>query len=444
MSTLKPDLTRVWASGAPGANVEDPDVTVPGKFDAGWEAEIPPFENFNFLQQLFTQGLAHNNEQGINSWDTDTTYPINGLAKGSDGDIYVALIEQNGNDPVGDGINWILAFRKTTESLSKNAIINGNFDIWQRATSQTSNGYGSDDRWRNENVGSTKVHSQQAFTIGQTDIPSNPTFYSRTVVTSIGGAGNYARKTQPIENVRKYAGKTITVSFRAKADAAKDIAIEGVQNFGTGGAPSAEVTAVDIVKKTLGVGWAQYSVTMDVPSIVGKTIGTDDNDYFELVFWFDAGSDFNARTDTLGQQSGTFEISEVQVEEGSVATNFESRTVEEELALCHRYFEKSYDVDIDPGAIAQDGKNTRAVHGASTVPGIEILFKVRKRGAPAVIGYSPQTGAAGFLRNETLNIDVSITGFANSCEQHTGQLTVSGVITDNHRVAFHYAADSEL
>ena len=108
VATVKPNLTRVWAEGAPGANVVDPDTTTPGKFDAGWLAEVPPFEHFNFLQKLFTQGLAHNNEQGINVWDTNTTYPINGLAKGSDGITYQAVLEQSANDPVSDnGTNWV-------------------------------------------------------------------------------------------------------------------------------------------------------------------------------------------------------------------------------------------------------------------------------------------------------------------------------------------------
>ena len=107
MSIIKPDLTRVWAAGAPVGNVEDPDVTSPGKFDAGWQAEVPTFENFNFLQQLFTQGLAYNNEQGINTWDNITTYPIFGLAKGSNGKLYTSIIEQVGNNPTTDlGINW--------------------------------------------------------------------------------------------------------------------------------------------------------------------------------------------------------------------------------------------------------------------------------------------------------------------------------------------------
>lgn len=107
MSTSKPNLVRTWAAGAPASNVVDPDTTTPGKFDAGWLAEVPPFEHFNFLQQLFSQALAHTNEQGIMVWDSATTYPIDGLAKGSDGIVYKAVLEQSNNNPVGDGgTNW--------------------------------------------------------------------------------------------------------------------------------------------------------------------------------------------------------------------------------------------------------------------------------------------------------------------------------------------------
>lgn len=107
VATTKPDLTRVWANGAPAANVVDPDNTIPGKVDAGWSAEVPPFEHFNFLQKWFTQGLAHANEQGIMVWDTNTVYPVGGMAKGSDGNIYKCIVEQNGNDPISDNINWV-------------------------------------------------------------------------------------------------------------------------------------------------------------------------------------------------------------------------------------------------------------------------------------------------------------------------------------------------
>ena len=106
--TDKPDLTRIWGEGAPSGNVVDPDTTTPGKFSNGWQAEVPPFEHFNFIQKFQTQGLAHINEQGIAVWDDVTTYPVGGLAKGSDGNVYKALLSQSDNDPVIDsGTNWI-------------------------------------------------------------------------------------------------------------------------------------------------------------------------------------------------------------------------------------------------------------------------------------------------------------------------------------------------
>ena len=74
-----------------------------------------------------------------------------------------------------------------------------------------------------------------------------------------------------------------------------------------------------------------------MPSISGKTLGTDGNSVLQLSILFDAGSDFNAFTDSLGQQSGTFDIAQVQIEPGPVATPFEQRPIGTELNLCHRY-----------------------------------------------------------------------------------------------------------
>jgi hypothetical protein len=83
-------------------------------------------------------------------------------------------------------------------------------------------------------------------------------------------------------------------------------------------------------------------VTVNLPSISGKTLGTNLTDHLGVFFWFDAGSDYNTRTDSLGNQSGTFDIAQVQLEQGSVATTFEPRTYGEELALCQRYYWQGY------------------------------------------------------------------------------------------------------
>jgi hypothetical protein len=181
--------------------------------------------------------------------------------------------------------------------------------------------------------------SRQAFTLGQTDVPGEPTFYHRTVVSSVAGAGNFAILIQRIEDVRTFAGQQVTVSFWAKADATKNIAVDLQQLFGTGGSPSAEVTAIGATKVSIGTSWQKVTITATVPSISGKTLGTNNDSTFSIFIWFDAGSDFNSRTDTLGQQSGTFEIAQVQIEPGPVATTFERRPIGTELALCQRYYQ---------------------------------------------------------------------------------------------------------
>jgi hypothetical protein len=219
----------------------------------------------------------------------------------------------------------------------RNKLINGGFDIWQRGTSQTTSGYGSDDRWGNENTGSTKTASRQTFTLGQTDVPGSPKFWSRTVVTTSAGASNFCNKIQRVESVLTLAGQTATLSFWAKADASKNIAVEFVQWFGLGGSPSSIVSGIGVTTCALTTSWQKFVVTVNVPSITGKTLGTDLGDFLAAVFWFDAGSTFNSRTNSLGQQSGTFDISNVQLEAGSVATPFEQRPVGTELVLCQRY-----------------------------------------------------------------------------------------------------------
>jgi hypothetical protein len=220
----------------------------------------------------------------------------------------------------------------------RNAIINGNFDIWQRGTSFTGNEYGAD-RWVHGRVGTTHTASRQAFTLGQTAVPGEPTYFCRTVVSTVAGAGNYAFLVQKIEDVRTFAGQQVTASFWAKVDATKNISVELEQDFGTGGSPSANITTIGTTKVPIGTSWQKVTVTATVPSISGKTLGTDNNSFLQLNIWFDAGSTFNSRTNTLGQQSGTFEIAEVQLEPGLVATPLEQRPIGTELALCQRYFE---------------------------------------------------------------------------------------------------------
>lgn len=245
-------------------------------------------------------------------------------------------VQLDGNLSIGGG------FVPGTSFSLRNKIINGNFDFWQRGTSLGS-GTGTRylaDRWLNESDGSTYTVSQQSFTLGQTSVPNEPSFFLRTVVTSVAGTGNRAFFYQRIESVRTLAGKTATLSFWAKADSSKNIAIEFAQSFGSGGSPSSGLLGIGVTTCSLTSSWQKFTVTVSIPSIVGKTLGTSGNDHFSFIFWFDAGSSFNSRTNSLGQQSGTFDIAQVQLEEGSVATPFEVRPQGLELSLCQRYYRR--------------------------------------------------------------------------------------------------------
>ncbi len=247
--------------------------------------------------------------------------------------------------------------------MFRNRIINGNFDIWQRGTSLSVQGFCAD-RWFVVPFNSTQVTSQQSFTNGQTEVPGNPKFYHRMVVTSVAGSGNYVLAQQRIEGVDTLSGKTAKLSFWAKADANKNIATEFFQYFGTGGSPSSRVNAIGVTTHNLTTSWQKFTTTISIPSISGKTIGTDGNDFVSIIFWFEAGSDVNSRTNSLGQQSGTFDIAQVQLEEGSVATPFEHRPIGVELGLCQRYYFKTFNQATVP---AQAASAAGALSGSSAV-----------------------------------------------------------------------------
>ena len=305
----------------------------------------------------------------------------------------------------------------------RNAIINGNFDIWQRGTSFTGAEYGVD-RWVNSRNGSTCTMSRQAFTLGQTDVPGEPTYFCRMTVGSVAGASNAVRLQQNIESVRTLAGQQLTISFWAKADAGKNIAIDLAQSFGTGGSPSAFVTGIGAVKKALTTSWQKVTHTVTTPSISSKTLGSDGNDSLVLSIWLDAGSDLDARTDSLGQQSGTFDIAQVQLEPGPVATPFERRPIGTELALCQRYYQQ------DPSAVTGLRFSGNVTNGV--VYTANSLFKVNMRTVPVVV--LGDTFVVSF-NSATATLTIEPRGFRVS---YTANTTNAGVFQNS------YTADAEL
>jgi len=213
----------------------------------------------------------------------------------------------------------------------RNRIINGNFDVWQRGTATPTWGapvtnFYWPDRWvfNSNGAGGNGAVSQQSFTPGQTDVPGEPTFFMRWQITSAasGQTTGGCWVEQRIEDVRTLAGQTATISFYAKGTGTLP-SVHLAQTFGSGG--SAQVINTLATNVALNATWTRYTYTVNVSSISGKTIGT--NHYVGLTFMVPLNSTY------------TFDLAQVQVEQGTIATPFERRSYGQELALCQRYYE---------------------------------------------------------------------------------------------------------
>lgn len=329
----------------------------------------------------------------------------------------------------------------------KNLVINGGYDLWQRGTSQTSSGYGSADRWANSQLGaSTKTASRQTFALGQTDVPGNPKYYMRTVATTGSTAASGVYTIQKLEGVARTAGREITLSFYAKADASKNIATEFAQAFGSGGSPSAAVFGTSVTTHALTTSWQRFTVTATIPSVSGKTLGTNNDDHFQLYFWFEAGSNFNSRTNSLGNQSGTFDIANVQLEFGDTATDFEQLPMSTIIEQCQRYYYKSYGLTTNPGTITSNG----ALECIIATPNTFLVdlcesFPTRMRATPSMTWYSTSTGTINRVRNGTTSADLTVSTSNNGQgETNTGFPIVTTTVADANYVLAQITADAEL
>jgi hypothetical protein len=225
----------------------------------------------------------------------------------------------------------------TYAAAGKNKIINGDFSINQRGFSSTSNTNAySFDRWYTRTVGDgTVTHSLQTFTPGAAPVTGYESTNFARIVTSgqTSTVTNAAMWRQYIEDVRTFAGQTVTISFWAKAASGTPfINAYLLQATGTGGSSGGSAVGT---KQAITTSWARYSFTINVPSLSGVTIGTSSSLLLSIVV--SAGTNF--LTDFF-IQNNTFDIWGVQIEAGSNVTAFQTATgnPQAELAACQRYY----------------------------------------------------------------------------------------------------------
>ena len=210
-------------------------------------------------------------------------------------------------------------------AAGKNKIINGDFGIWQRGTSFNNLVGFFADRFQIVPSGSvtSMTTSQQGFTLGAAPVAGyEASFFARNTITTVGSLTNLDIQ-QRIEDVRTFAGQTVTLSFWAKGDSARSSIVYLVQNFGSGGSSEVYTTTPTL---SITTSWVRYSFTLPVASISGKTIGV--------------GSFLGIGIRQVVAAGSVLDIWGVQLEAGSVATPFTTATgtIQGELAACQRYY----------------------------------------------------------------------------------------------------------
>jgi hypothetical protein len=274
---------------------------------------------------------------------------------------------------VYDGSQWVDIAQSTADlsnyanltstpiSGFRNAIINGDMDIWQRGTSgivPTSTQPYSADRWESYRGGYAAGLSVYR--------PAGPTGiqYAARVQRDAGNTSTAAIAFgQPIEtsNSIRFAGKTVVLSFYARSGAnfssASSVLTAQInsgtgtdQNFRNGFTGNTVVASSGV---TLTTSWQRFSITGTVSSLATQV-----------------GVQFSYTPVGTAGAADHFEITGVQLEEGTIATPFEQRPIGTELSLCQRY----YEVGVTPAQFM-------AMPSASFVPSTyrSVYYKVNKR-----------------------------------------------------------------
>ncbi len=196
---------------------------------------------------------------------------------------------------------------------------NGMLDYWNNGTSFSTpaNNTETADGWivnYDGTIGTFTV-SQQAFTLGQTDVEGDPKYFWRWAHTSAGSGSTNRRIQNDIARVHWRGGEAITISVWLKADTNRNVTLKVRQFFGDGGSPSATVDQSDVLAVT--TSWQKFSVTKTLDSLSGKTLGSNANDVLRIFLEFPLNVTMTIDVAALdvrpgevaGQASDTFPLS---------------------------------------------------------------------------------------------------------------------------------------
>ena len=270
----------------------------------------------------------------------------------------------------------------------RNLIINGGMTVAQRGTSfgSTLNNIYTLDRWKVARYAANNYYTtQEAGTGGDPFL--NYIKVRRNTGDTATGALSLTQRIEPI-NFKQYRGRTVTLSFLYRTGTTFS---PQYLRAGILGSTSSSATLTYWAYAAAGVGardqqiepsttWKQHTISFHLGTNVEQ-----------LAVAFGTETPYSW-TGTAGSDD-SFQIANVQLEAGEIATPFEHRSYGEELALCQRYFCTGFPVgatiaDGQSVVGTNDGINGWVAFGNNVARSPYIHYPVEMRASPSVTLYS--------------------------------------------------------
>lgn len=347
----------------------------------------------------------------------------------------------------------------------RNRIINGRFDVWQRANFMVPPpipvvgdlGF-SADRWvwvvdtdggvinpfagmvLNGGLGGIQ---QGVFAPGQTDVPGDATDYIQWEAFVNGSLTSSAAMNlvQRIENVETFNGEKATLSFWVKGAGPGTIAITLLQVFGGGGSPPVIIQPTNASITTT---WQKHTILFNVPSTAGKTIGTNNSLRLRFHNLVEPALAALKGFPTPISYAGVLEIANVQLEVGEIVDpQFEELPLETVWGLCQRYYQQTYNEGVQAGTPTTFGVHIFEADGVAGDKSVR--YPVPMRVVATLAFFDPWAGAP-FTADHPIVPGAPtgvfpLTGFTDSNQEFGFEY---GPAIDNSEYSFHWIADAEL
>lgn len=205
--------------------------------------------------------------------------------------------------------------------------------------------------------------------------------------------------------------------------------------------------------------WEQKTITV-AGDTSGTWVGATNGIGLSLEFDLGSASSYNQTAGSWGvgsnarrtsacvnwanTASATFYITGVQLERGTVATPFEYRNYQQELAMCQRYFQKSYDIETAVGTASYNGYLNWNWQNLSNYGTANIILPVRMRAAPTCTNYNPALTNTVGGRYWNGSAEVAFTGSMNGWDQYQSTIRFNKDATNSTNILIQWTASAEL